>query len=99
MDYDWGYPYVEVHFAHRRLVKNRTQQERAAYEKVQHHQDGNRIAKVLKFKAHGGLLAGVDSPLLPANGFAAMSMLKQQTSGSIIRKRMLALDTLGIMAG
>ena len=35
-----------------------------AYEKVQHHQDGNRIAKVLKFKSHRGLGRVVQMPLL-----------------------------------
>ena len=47
---------------------------RAAYEKVQHHQDGNRIAKVLKFKSHCGL-GRVDLPLL----YRDVAMLKQQT--------------------
>ena len=35
-----------------------------AYEKVQHQQDGNRIAKVLKFKSHRGLGRVVQMPLL-----------------------------------
>ena len=56
-----------LHFAHRRTIffsgTPWNSERRAAYEKVQHHQDGNRIAKVLKFKSHRGL-GRVDLPLL-----------------------------------
>ena len=57
-------------FAHRKTPSKIYQQnsvehvELRAYEKVQHHQDGNRIAKVLKFKSHRGLGRVVQMPLL-----------------------------------